>query len=82
MSNYVMRSDLGGVWDDIWSGVKKVGSAAEGAVESYGAAKGQAQAYQNQAAAAGQSKMPSWLLPVGIGAGALVLIMVLRKKKR
>ncbi len=79
--------DLGLSWSDIKSGASGV---VGGALDFYGQAQktaGQAAAYEEiaraqAAAAAGRpaAGMPSWLLPVGLGAGALVLVLMMRRR--
>ena len=81
-------SDLGVSWDDIKSGASGV---LKGALSFYGESQktaGQAAAYEAMAraqaeAAAGRpaAGMPKWLLPVALGGGALVLVLMLRRKK-
>jgi hypothetical protein len=77
-----IRSDMGAWYDDLWSGVKKAGGVGVDVLKQQGVAEGQAQAYQAQIAAqqAGP-QTPKWLLPVGIAAGAVVLVLILRKKR-
>ena len=89
MSNYIqdlgVEQDLDG-WTDT---LKDFGKTALSTIQAHGEAKGSAAAYKAQAealaaqraaAAAPSGGMPKWLLPVGIGAGALVLILILKKR--
>jgi len=77
------RQDLGNLFDV----VKSFGKTAVDVAQQYGSQAGQAEAYRQMALAqktaaapAAAPGMPSWLLPAVIGAGALVLILVLKKK--
>lgn len=73
-------------WTDA---VKKIGSGIWGTIQTYGAEKGKAEAYkelvtaQQAAAMAAPVKppMPAWIVPAGIGAAALVAVLVLTKRK-
>jgi len=74
-------SGVDGVTDKIGS---FVGAAGKGALSLYGATKtseGAALAYKEQLAAK-QSSMPSWLLPVSLGAVGLVAIFMITKKRK
>lgn len=71
----------------IWDTVKQIGGSALDILKQQGAAEGASEAYKQQLAmqqAAMMQKqqggLPSWALPVGLGVGALVLFMVLKKK--
>jgi hypothetical protein len=67
-----------GVWDTI----KKIGGGALDVVKEQSASEAQAEAYRQMAmqqAAQQKLGMPPWLLPVGLGAGALVLFLALKK---
>jgi hypothetical protein len=67
-----------GVWDTI----KKIGGGALDVVKEQSASEAQAEAYRQMAmqqAMQQKSSMPPWLLPVGLGAGALVLFLALKK---
>jgi hypothetical protein len=71
----------------IWDTIKSIGSGAASIIKSQGTEEGKAAAYQDMAqqqlAAQQRARgggMPSWVLPLGIGAGALVLFMALKKK--
>lgn len=82
MNNYVYQ-DLGvGGWTDT---VKKIGKGAFDVIQTHGAAKGRAAAFEELAKAKADAAMPvggmpKWLLPVGIGAAALVLVLILKKR--
>ena len=72
----------GSVLDDLWSATKKIGGGALDVVKSQAAAQAtiEAQKAQLERGQPAPSSMPPWLLPVGIGAVALVLLVVLKKK--
>lgn len=80
MSNYISQ-------DGLWDTIKKIGSGASDIVKSQATEEGRAAAYRDIAAQQIAQQphnraggMPGWLLPVGIGAGVLVLFLVLKKK--
>jgi hypothetical protein len=73
--------DLGFDWG---SAVKKIGGGALDIVQTQARTAGEAAAYKELALAQAakeqrQAGTPKWLLPVGIGAVALVAILVLKK---
>lgn len=93
MSNYIQdlgyHQDLGFSWGGASDALKKIGGGALDVVRSQAQAKGEAAAMERamaaQAAASGQRRgggggLPSWAIPAGIGALALVAIMVMKKK--
>lgn len=74
-----------------WGALKEIGGAIGGAAVNVYTARAAAKTAASQAAAAQamamqqppsapSAGMPAWLLPVGIGAAALVLILVLKKR--
>lgn len=74
--------------DDDWlDTLKSIGSGALNVVTEYGRQQGQSAAYQSIAEqkAAQQTQtqqsagMPPWLIPAGIGAVALIAIIMLKK---
>jgi len=74
------QQDLGAWYDPL----KEIGGGALDIVQSQARTKGEAAAYKELALAQAakeqqQAGMPKWLLPVGIGAAALVAILVLKK---
>jgi len=76
--------DLGGnVLDKIGSGLKTFGTAALDIYTKGQTEAAKAEAYKEMALAKGApgaaGGTPKWLLPVGIGAAALVAILVLKK---
>lgn len=70
-------SGIGGFWDS----VKGAGSSALDAVNKFYQDKGAADYYKSQPAAATSGGMPDWLLPVGLGVGAIALVLILKKRK-
>lgn len=65
--------DIGGDVVSAYTGGGAAGAAGGGGMPFGGGGGGAPQAVQPQAAG-----MPGWVLPVGLGAGALVLVMVLK----
>lgn len=90
MSNYIQdlgqyEQDLGAI--GLHPTVKTIGSSVFGAVKTIGGALASQAPSPAPAPAAApvvfapqKPGMPGWVLPVGIGAAALVAILVLRKK--
>lgn len=72
-------SDQSGIADDIWGGVKSVAGGAVNVIKGL---------VQSNAAPAPPpppqpSGMPSWVIPtVAVGAGVLLIALVMRKKRR
>lgn len=77
-----VQQDLGTDW---FGTIKKIGGSALDVVKSQAQSAGEAEAFKQMAMAQQQQQQasrggtPKWLLPVGIGAAGLVLILVLKK---
>lgn len=67
----------------VWGTTKAITGAVLDVFKQQQQQKGALEVYKQQLAPppAPVSQTPSWLLPVGLGAAALVLVLVLRKKK-
>lgn len=72
---------LGDFLDDLKNFGSKVFSGAKDIAKTEGKAEAYQEIAKGQAAAPSASGIPSWVMPVAIGAGVLGIVLILKKRR-